>query len=137
MYTLRPFRVEDAAGEPEIVQEIIRDGDPIVGVTVEDNGNVVAYGGVRLISGHHWVFFNLEDEVARRPVLLHRTTTAAILALGRAGVGPIFTFCDKSKPRAEAWLQRLGFRPLRDDEKSAVVLAAEKQVNHESWIWEG
>lgn len=134
---LREFRLEDASEEPGVVDEIIRDGDPIAGLTVEIGGDVAAYGGVRLIHGQSWAFFNLTDEGARNPFLLHRTTVAGILALGRAGIHTIHTFADTSKPRAEAWLLRLGFRRMREDEKDEAVKAAERQTGHEAWVYGG
>lgn len=120
----------------DIKGEIERDGDPIIGLTAEIDGRVAAYGGLRLIAGHHFAFFDVTDEAARRPFLLHRTTMAAILSLGRAGIGPVYTFCDESKPNAAAWLRRLGFRPLQQHEKSAVMIAAEEQNGHGAWILE-
>jgi len=137
MLTLREFRPEDASGEPAIVREIIEDGDPIAGVTVEQDGAVVAYGGVRLIAGKSWAFLNLTDEGARKPFLLHRMTVASILALGRAGVETIHTFADVSKPRAEEWLLRLGFRKMQHHEKDETILAAEAQTGHQAWVLGG
>lgn len=127
--TLRPFLPSDASGEGDIGDE------SIIGLTVEIGGAVAAYAGIRQVLGHNWAFFKLLDERARRPALMHRTTLAVLDAAERCGVTPVFTFCDESaSPRAEAWLQRLGFRPLADHEKDADIRATEEIVGHDTWI---
>jgi N-acetylglutamate synthase-like GNAT family acetyltransferase len=137
LITLRTFRPEDASGEGEIVAELLRDDEPIIGLTAEIDGEVAAYGGIRQVHGTAWAYFAVVNEEARSPFFLHRTMVIALSAAASAGISPIYTFADTSKPRAEAWLKRLGFRPLQEHEKDPVIKATEASVNHAPWILEG
>lgn len=110
--------------------------DPMLGITAEMDGEIAAYGGVRTVHGRHFAFFNLVVESARKPFLLHRTVRDALAAALRSGVSPIYTPCDTSKYRAEAWLKRLGFRPVQDEERDEVIRAIEDITHNAIWIRE-
>jgi hypothetical protein len=133
---LRPFRPEDASSEGDIVSELLADGDPLIGITAESGGRIVAYGGLREVHGRNWAFFRVIDESARKPAFLHRTAIAALAAFRAAGIGEVLTFCDRSQYRAEEWLLRLGFKPMRDEEKDLVIRTTETQVGHATWVLE-
>lgn len=49
------------------------------------------------------------------PVVMHRLATRALDWLRETNAGRIFSACDETKPRAAAWLRRLGFRPTNID----------------------
>ena len=131
MITLREFRLSDV---PEFGSDL--KGDQVLGMTAEIEGKFAACGGVRQVLGHNWVFFRVRDERALQPVFLHRTIKAALAALDDAGMRPLLAFCDHSRPRAEAWLLRLGFRPLLDDEKDWNIRVTEGSIGKNSWILE-
>lgn len=131
MITLRAFRPEDASGEGDIGDEAI------IGITAELNGEVAGYAGIRDVLGKNWAFFRVIDERLRVPALLHRTTLSVLRAAAEVGISPIFTFCDSSQPNAEAWLKRLGFELLDDNEKDEPVRAAEGITGYDSWVWRG
>lgn len=136
MITLRPFRPEDAS-ETGVIREILDDGDPIIGITAEMDGRVVAYGGLRRVFSRSWAFFKIEDEVARQPFVIHRTVKSAIQAALHSGVSSIYTFADTSQPNAEVWLIRLGFRPLEDHERDENITAIEEATGLRAWVREG
>ena len=132
----REFRPEDAK-EASVIREILDDGDPIIGLTLIKDDEVAAYGGLRRVFGKNWAFFNIEDESVRKGMLIHRTVFNAIQAITHSGDLPIFTFADTSQPRAEAWLIRLGFRPLRDHERDEAIRATEEATGLKAWILGG
>lgn len=55
-YTCREFRPEDGELEGILIE------NPIVGGTMEKDGQPVAYAGINYISGRHWVFFYIRDQ---------------------------------------------------------------------------
>ena len=59
-YKCREFRREDG------ILEGIEIDHPIIGGTLEKDGVPVAYAGVNLIAGRHWVFFYIKDDEVRK-----------------------------------------------------------------------
>lgn len=45
------------------------------------------------------------------PIVMHRVATRALQWLRTTNTSRILSACDETKPRAAAWLRRLGFRP--------------------------
>lgn len=129
--TLREFRPEDAADFSGEIR-----GDQIIGLTACIGDQVAGYAGIRDVHGRAWAFYCILDDRARRPFLVHRTTMAVLTIAARAGIGPVYAFCDDALPRAEAWLKRLGFRLMTDNEKDQQIRMTEAAVNKLAWVRE-
>lgn len=110
---------------------------PCAGLTVmNEDGGVVGYGGVSVLLKRRWAFLTIRDEQLRgKPFLLHRLIVKG-LALAQGDGGAIFVLLDETKPGARAWLQRLGFRELGDDEKMDDIRLAESMLGQRAWIRE-
>lgn len=101
---IRPFRPEDAAHDGKVMTW------DCWGSTAEIDGKAAACGGLHRFDGKLWVFFEVTDERARRPHLLHRQALALLTAAAAHGE-PIYAHRDRRQPSSGRWLLRLGFRP--------------------------
>jgi N-acetylglutamate synthase-like GNAT family acetyltransferase len=131
-FLFRAFKPEDGVASLGFLPNMAA-----VGVTAEaTDGSVAGYGGFHIHEGRHWVFFHLGDESLRQPMLLHRMVARGIAAAVRAGIGPIHALCEEDRPRAREWLRRLGFRPMRPDEKDAGIMELERHPQRSAWVRE-
>lgn len=126
-YTCREFRKEDG------ILEGVEIDHPICGGTVEKDGKPVAYAGVNLIAGRHWVFMFIHDDNLRKPLWLLRLMRDSLEAYRRAGVTELYALCDDSKPSAPQFLRKIGFEPLPLWEKPVDVMVYEKLMGAKSW----
>jgi hypothetical protein len=121
----RPFRPDDAV--PVLGDLPVPHGDGVS--LVDEHDRALAFGVIADVDGALWAFVNILDEAARRPVMLHRRVLLALAAVDQ----PVFTLLDARKPRAQAWLERLGFRPLPDTDKTHEILITEQQLGVSIW----
>jgi hypothetical protein len=131
-FDVRPFRPEDLAlsGMPESSWYEA----PRFGLTAEHEGAVIGYGGVQMLGRDRWAFMWGTDKFRSRPFWLHRLSVRWYDAAEAMGMTPILAQCDDSYPRAAAWLQALRFRPIDDDEKSALLREAEARSGLATWV---
>lgn len=128
---LRLFEPADAAQEGY-------DGSwPACGITaLDDDGNIMGYGGVQVWKTRRWVFLKVLDERLRRPHFLHRIILRGLEASFEGDMADIFATCDETKPRAREWLARLGFRELTEGEKNDEIREVEAVANQRAWVRE-
>lgn len=106
------------------------------GITILIEGEVAAFGGIFRYDGRRVAFFNLFDERAARPAVLHRLVKRGLIEAA-SDDGQIVSFVDDQMPRAEVWHKRLGFRPMRDDEKDWVITGAEERTGGKrAWVYD-
>lgn len=116
--TLRAFKPEDA----------VHDGKVMTwehwGSTALIDGSVAACGGLHRFDGQLWIFFDIKDERARQPTLLHRRALALLKEAASLGE-PIYAHRDRRSPSSGRWLARLGFRPT-----------GSTSFGYEVWAWQ-
>lgn len=103
------------------------------GLTLTLAGEPVAVGGLVLAGGNWWTFAEI-TEPARRPMTVHRLVMDGLAAADRIGIDRLYGYCDMAYPRAQAWIERMGFRPARDDERDESIRSVETIVKHTAWI---
>lgn len=129
-YVYREFRREDG------IMEGVEIDHPITGGTMEKDGEPVAYAGVNLIAGRHWVFFFIKDDSIRRHGLwIVRLIRDSIVACKRAGITELYGLCDTSKPNAEVFMRKLGFVPLPAMAKTSDMILYEKLMGGQAKTW--
>jgi len=137
-YDLREMRPEDG-----VVIENVEIENPIWGGTMEKDGVPVAYAGVNEIAGKHWVYFYIGDpDVRQYGLWIVRLIRDSIKMCERSEITTLYGLCDTSKPNAEAFMAKLGFRPLPALEKSSDVILYERLMSNpqaglfpKAWIW--
>lgn len=86
---------------------------PPAGHVATRDGRDIAIGVVTLDRyGRVWGWFDMREPLPA--VLVHRYARRLLAALRQDGIEALHAICDRRKPRAEAWLRRLGFH--EDDE---------------------
>lgn len=130
---VRPFDLADleALMEPER-RRMVRARDRMYGQTITLDGVPVAVGGLVMIGSRWWTFAEITPP-ARRPMMLHRLVMAGLAAADRAGIARIYGYCDASYPRAQAWIERMGFRPVTDAERDRELRLVEAFVRSPAW----
>lgn len=74
------------------------------------DGRVIGIGGVFYApNGGLYAFLDLSDEARAFPRCLHRTGLSFMREMRQSGLGPIAATTTTDVPRADAWLERLGF----------------------------
>lgn len=130
-YDYREFRREDGALEGVEIDHAI------IGGTMEKDGVPVAYAGVNLIGGRHWIFFFIKDGagegVRRHGLWIVRLMRDSLAMIEKAGIGEVYALCDTSKPQAVPFLEVFGFRPLPAMRKPADVLVYETLMGAKTW----
>lgn len=128
-YDYREMKPDDG-----VVIEGICIENPITGGTMEKDGVAVAYAGVNMVCGKHWVFFFIKDDSIRNHGLwLVRLIRDSVRMLRNAGISELYALCDTTKPQAEAFLTTLGFAPLSAYDKSVDILVYEKMMGAKAW----
>lgn len=105
------------------------------GLTLSIAGTPVAVGGLVMIGSRWWTFAEI-TEPARRPMTLHRLVLGGLAAADRCGINRIYGYCDVAYPRAQAWIESMGFRPVRDDERDRELRLVEGFVKAPAWVRE-
>lgn len=82
---------------------------PPLGMTYEVDGEAALVGVVTWHGGTCWMQLYVNDDHYRRAIFLHRRTKQMIKILFEAGEPAVFALCDDWLPKAEYWLERLGF----------------------------
>lgn len=90
-------------------------GPTVRAIAGEVDGQVVGIGGLAFVKGIVLAFADLDDEMRRRPIALHKAALGFLRQAKQAGHRHVFAECDRNIPRARPWLERLGFRPVDDD----------------------
>jgi hypothetical protein len=127
-YIIRDFKKEDAGPKAEEI-------DVIAGLTCEgEDGKVWGFAGVMRVCGLPIVFFNILDERARKPVLVHRSIKQGAEMAGRQ-LGVIYAVRDKSETTSERWLTKLGFAKMPADEKTGSMRTIEREWDGEGEFW--
>src|SRR5262245_24683626 len=103
MLTMRAFEAADA--EDLLGQPLVHS----VGLTAELNGKIAGFGALHRPGDRLWAIVHLYDERLRKPVLLHRIARKTLGALSGSDWRPLFAISDPARPKAAAWLKRLGF----------------------------
>lgn len=126
--TIRAFQPSDVAlpSDAQIVAH---------GVTLESSGRVIATGGIVRVGAHWWTFSEIQPE-GRRGMITHRLVVKALRAAEAVGITPIFGYCDETKPLARKWIEAIGFRPIRDEERDEDIAAVERWCARPAWIRE-
>lgn len=120
-YVCREFTREDG------IMEGVEIEHSIIGGTMEKDGVPVAYAGINLISGRHWVFFFIKDDNIRKHGLwIVRLIRDSIRMAKKGGVKDLYGLCDTTKPQAIEFMTALGFRPMSELDKPAEVILYEK-----------
>lgn len=116
--TLRPAIADDFAavgGEAVPVRTRAK--------TIEIDGVVAGVGGVgHLPDGAMVAFGHFTDELRKKPLALHKAALGVLREARARSAGPIVAKADPGIPRAEAWLDRLGFKPMQVGDKTVWVL---------------
>jgi hypothetical protein len=136
--TYRHFRADDARKMLRISMSGI-----VGGVTaVDENGCIVAFGGVfKYYDGRHWGFFNIFDESYRTGLVIHRVAVGILGIMTRAGIR-VHAICNLGHPRGEAWVAKLGFRPLRPEERDEDICDIEQDhfdrygTEHRAYVYD-
>lgn len=115
---IRPFRPEDAVHDGRVMDW------ECWGSTAEIDGSAAACGGLHRFDGKLWIFFEVKDERARKPALLHRQALALLHEAAALGE-PIYAHRDRQQPSSGRWLLRLGFRPT-----------GSTHLGYEVWKWQ-
>ena len=115
---IRPFRPEDCPVNGKIITW------PVSGWTAEIDGKPAAVAGLHRFHGQLWLFFQVLDERARKPHLLHRKAQAFLAHLSGCGE-PIYAQRSMKEPTSARWLTRLGF-----------MRTGRKHKEHEVWVWQ-
>lgn len=103
------------------------------GITLTLDGRTVAFGGLVKVGPHWWTFAHIEPE-ARQAITLHRMALRGLAGADAAGIDVIYGYCDETKPRALDWIERIGFRLAREDEKDEAVRTVERWCGRPAWI---
>lgn len=120
-YVCREFDREDG------VMEGVEIEHPIIGGTMTKDGEPVAYGGINLIGGRHWVFMFIKDpEIRKHGLWIARLIRDSIRMCRDGGITELYGLCDTTKPKAAEFLTMLGFKPLSALEKPADILLYEQ-----------
>ena len=82
-----------------------------------------------------WTFSEIKPE-ARVAIRLHRLVLAGLKNAEAEGITPIYGYCDETKPRARDWIERIGFRPIRAEERDDEVDVVERWCHSQAWIRE-
>ena len=127
-FEIRPFRPEDAEDQN------LREDTPTVGMTMTDlSGKVLAFAGIMTWGGMHWTFFNRKEGV-HHPVAFYRLTLNGMERCEKLGFTPIYALADTDFATSERWLTKIGFRPLRDDERDDVIRIMEEHTKRRVWV---
>lgn len=105
-------RVEVAPASRADVEEMIGSVPAtMTAVAARLDGRIIGIGGLYFQHGRAVAFCDIEPEMKRFPVLLHKT---ALRALRDASVRYryIFATVSRDEKNARRWLERLGFEPL-------------------------
>lgn len=129
-YEYRAFTREDG------IMEGVEIDHPITGGTMTKDGEPVAYAGVNLIAGRHWVFFFIKDDSIRRHGLwIMRLIRDSIVACRKAGITELYGLCDTTKPQAEEFMRRLGFVPVPRMAVTTDMILYEKLMGGQAKTW--
>lgn len=90
-------------------------------ITMLADGEPVAIGGVLFRPDGYWASAVITDRARAAPLSLHRAGKRVFAEALACGYRPIHATPDETQPRAQAWLERLGF-------KRAALLAGGKPV---------
>jgi N-acetylglutamate synthase-like GNAT family acetyltransferase len=131
-FKIRPFHPSDF----EKLERVIST-NPAFGLTAVRDGQPIGYAGLHFFGGRAWVFFRSNDPSVRNGMFLHRTTRRWLAAAMALGVTNIWAMCDTDMPRAETWLDALGFRPASDDEKDTAIVTVEASISQKAWLHVG
>lgn len=101
----------------------------VEGLAAVRAGEIVGFAGVQKFGLHHWAFFNAFDPIVCHPFWLHRLVKNVLDAYAKVGIGPIYSLADNQR-----WHQRLGFRPVTDDERDEEIRYCETTTNKGAWI---
>ena len=129
-FVCRPFTRDDGMMEGVEIEH------PITGGTMTRDGEPVAYAGVNMIAGKHWVFFFIkDDEVRKYGLWIIRLIRDSILACHRAGISELYGLCDTSKPQAEEFMRKLGFVPVPRMAMTSDMLLYERLMGGQAKTW--
>lgn len=79
---------------------------PVEGIVAEENGRMVALGGIERVEGRHWCLFHVDPDAAISPYAYHRLVLKGLRCIDEREV---FAACDRRIVAAGRWLARLGF----------------------------
>lgn len=74
------------------------------------DGRVIGLGGILYLpDGGKYAFVDMSDEARRFPKAIHRAGLSFMREMRNAKIGPIVATTTTNVPRANEWLERLGF----------------------------
>jgi RimJ/RimL family protein N-acetyltransferase len=83
-------------------------------ITALLDGEVVGVGGVVFRPrGEIWASCVISEKGRRYPVAVHRAGLMAIAMFRRQGFRRVYAAAEPGNAKADAWLDRLGFRPMQ------------------------
>lgn len=88
----------------------------IIGLAFEEDGEIVAGGGVYLHEGRWYGFFDGAEALRRYPVYGVKTIKELLAILQQNGINEIYAGADPSIAGAERLLAALGFEPTGEDD---------------------
>ena len=88
----------------------------IIGLAFEENGEIVAGGGVYLHEGRWYGFFDGADVLRRYPVFGIKTIKELLTILRENGIDEIYAGADPEIAGAERLLVALGFEQTGEDD---------------------
>ena len=129
-YRCRAFNTDDG------LMEGVEIDHPIIGGTLEKDGVPVAYAGVNLIAGMHYVFFFIkDDEVRKYGLWIVRLIRDSLKACKASGITTLYGLCDTTKPNANGFMTTLGFRPVSVYDRTVEMLVYEKLMGGTATTW--
>jgi hypothetical protein len=120
----------------DLLDTIPPDGpDQMCGLSALVNGELSAYGGIRLVGTKHFAFFNTVNKVSA-PIQFHRLVKAGLDAAVQGGLFPIYSACQEADFKsARRWHKMLGFREVALEEKDDELRKIESFLGMSIWMY--
>lgn len=82
----------------------------------EVDGRVIGVGGLVFRPDGVWASILLTEEARRYKLAMHRAARMTLAMAERAGIRTLYAAAEPGRPGADAWLERLGFKRLGDEQ---------------------
>jgi hypothetical protein len=79
-------------------------------ITILADDQPIAVGGIIFRPDGYWASAQITDAARKVPLALHRAGKRVFAEALARGYRPIYATPDATQPRAQAWLERLGFK---------------------------
>lgn len=85
------------------------------------DGEIIAIGGIARVGVYATGFLYIDDRAKRYPVTLCKTAIEVLHWAADHGWRRIFATYDSEDETAKHWMERLGFRPIPNNEHAVMV----------------